>query len=68
MEICLNNEWGTVCDRTWDVSSARVVCRQLGYPTNDGNGTPLHLIAVLLTKNLIIICIYAVPLYIAGLN
>ena len=34
VEICLNNEWGTVCDQMWDATDAGVVCRQLELGSN----------------------------------
>lgn len=35
VEICFNEEWGTVCDNNWDESHAVIACVQLGFSAND---------------------------------
>ena len=38
VEVCQDNEWGSVCDNSWTVRDAQVACRQLGY-TEEGKGS-----------------------------
>ena len=48
VEICINNQWGTVTDDGWNSNNAKVVCQQLGYPTD---GEQWNMIRMIMTSS-----------------
>ena len=42
VEVCVINQWGSVCDDFWSNTDAIVICRQLGISTT-GNSTIKYL-------------------------
>ena len=42
LEICLGGRWALICDDSWDINDAAVVCRQLGFSTT-GLSSPFML-------------------------
>ena len=50
VEICINNQWGTVCDNDWEISDAQVVCLQLGISFSSGTELcllPMYMFSIL---------------------
>ena len=54
MEVCINDQWGTVCDDSWDSTDATVVCKQLGYAYT--GSTPIAIMSV--NDHLHLLCLY----------
>ena len=33
VQVCYHNEWGSICSSRFGTREARVICRQIGFPT-----------------------------------
>ena len=64
VEVCVNGQWGTICDGTFTNFDARVVCNQLGYSNskcvNQITAVCTHCCDVCFTG---VICIYRDAFY-----
>ena len=52
VEVCNQNQWGTVCDMGWDINDANVACRQAGF--GSGNQTAARMCRTYLSKPVVL--------------
>lgn len=39
VEILHEGSWGAICDDEWDLTEAKIICKQLGYPEENAQPT-----------------------------
>lgn len=58
VEVCVDNEWGTVCDKWWGNVDANVACGQKGFASR-GTQFVVNLFRVCVT---VVVCLLQRPL------
>ena len=59
VEICSDEQWGTICDDSWDAQDASVACYQLGYGRDGGQCVCVCVCVCVCARARVCVCVCA---------